>query len=53
VPSTFTRYYENVRDAILGKAPLAVTPAQALDVMRGLLSAVVSSQKGRVVEWPA
>lgn len=52
VPSNFTRYYENVRDAILGQAPLAVTPAQALDVMRGLLSAAVSSQEKRVVAWP-
>ena len=53
LPSTFTRYYENVRDAILGTAPLAVTPEQALDVMRGLRLAVVSSQERRVVEWPA
>jgi predicted dehydrogenase len=52
VPSNFTHYYENVRDVILGTAPLAVTPAQALEVMRGLLLAVESSHKGRVVEWP-
>jgi len=51
VPSTFTRYYENVRDAILGTAPLAVTPAQALDVMRGLLLAVSSSEQRRVLPW--
>ena len=51
VPSNFTRYYENVRDAILGTAPLAVTPGQALDVMRGLLFAVTSSQEKRVVAW--
>jgi predicted dehydrogenase len=53
VPSTFTRYYENVRDAILGTVPLAVTPEWALDVMRGLVLAVTSSQEKRVVEWPA
>jgi scyllo-inositol 2-dehydrogenase (NADP+) len=53
VPSNFTRYYENVRDAILGTAPLAVTPEWALDVMRGLVLAVTSSQEKRVVEWPA
>jgi scyllo-inositol 2-dehydrogenase (NADP+) len=53
VPSTFTRYYENVRGAILGTAPLAVTPEWALDVMRGLVLAVTSSQEKRVVEWPA
>jgi len=51
VPSNFTRYYENVRDVILGKAPLAVTTAHALQVMRGLLLAIVSNQKGRRVDW--
>lgn len=51
VPSTFTRYYENVRDAILGKAPLAVTTDQALEVMRGLELAVTSSQRGCVLPW--
>src|SRR5438309_10499499 len=45
VPSSFAHYYENVRDAILGKAPLAVTPEQALNVMRGLALAVASSQR--------
>jgi len=53
VPSTFTRYYENVRDAIVGKAPLAVTPQQALDVMRGLVLAVASSQQRCVLPWKA
>src|SRR5947209_942866 len=51
VPSSFARYYENVRDAILGKAPLAVTPEQALNVMRGLALAVASSQRRSVVTW--
>src|SRR5213080_822453 len=40
VPSSFIRYYENIRDAILGKAPPAVTPESALQVMRGLELAV-------------
>ena len=52
-PSSFTHYYENVRDAILGKAPLEVTPEQALDVMRGLELAVASSHKRCVLPWPA
>jgi predicted dehydrogenase len=30
----YRHYYENVRDAILGKAQLAVTPEQALTVLR-------------------
>lgn len=51
VPSNFTRYYQNVRDAILGKTPLAVTPAQAIEVMRGLLLAVASSEQRRVLPW--
>jgi len=45
IPSSFTHYYENVRDAILGKAQLAVTPEQALNVMRGLELGLASSQK--------
>ena len=51
-PSSFTHYYENVRDAILGKAPPAVTPEQALDVMRGLELAVASSHQRCAVPWP-
>ena len=51
IPSSFTHYYENIRDAILGKAQLAVIPAQALNVMRGLELAVVSSRKRCVLPW--
>ncbi len=51
IPSSYAQYYENVRDAILGNGPLAVTPEQALDVMRGLELAVESSQQRRVVPW--
>ena len=51
VPSSFIRYYENIRDAILGKAPPAVTPESALQVMRGLELAVASSRERRVVPW--
>ena len=51
IPSTFTHYYANVRDAILGTAQLAVTPEQALHVMRGLELAVVSSQQRCVLQW--
>jgi predicted dehydrogenase len=50
-PSSFTHYYENVRDAILGKAPLAVTPEQALDVIRGLELAVRSNQQRCTLAW--
>jgi predicted dehydrogenase len=51
IPSTFTRYYENIRDAVLGTAEPAVTPAQALDVMRGLELAVASNARRCVLSW--
>ena len=51
--SSFARYYENVRDAILGKAQLAVSPEWSLDVMRALLIAVESSRTRRVLPWSA
>jgi scyllo-inositol 2-dehydrogenase (NADP+) len=50
-PSSFTHYYENVRDTILERAPLAVTPEQALAVMRGLELAVASNRQRCVVPW--
>ena len=50
--SSFTHYYENVRDTIRGKAQLAVMPEQALDVMRGLELAVASNQTRCVLPWP-
>jgi len=53
IPSSFTHYYENVRDAILGKAQLAVTPEQAVNTMRGLERAVASSQQRCVLPWSA
>jgi scyllo-inositol 2-dehydrogenase (NADP+) len=42
-------FYANVRDAILGKAKLAVTPEWALDVMRILELARESSEKRRTI----
>ena len=49
--SSFAKYYENVRDAMLGKAELAVSPAWSLDVMRGLVLAAESSRTRRVLPW--
>ena len=49
--SSFTQYYENIRDAILGKTQPAVTPEQVLNVMRGLELAVASSRKRCVLPW--
>ena len=44
-------YYANVRDAILGRAPLAVTPEYALNVMHLLELARESSQKRCTIPW--
>ena len=51
IPSSFTRYYENFRDAVRGTAQLAVTLDQALAVMQGLELAVSSSRQRRVLAW--
>ena len=44
-------FYSNVRDVLLGKAKLLVTPRQALDVMMALELAQESSGQKRVVPW--
>ena len=51
--SSFAHYYENVRDAIVANAELAVTPEWSLDVMRGLVLALASSRQRRILEWGA
>lgn len=54
VPSAncdFRDYYANVRDALLGKASLAVTPEWALNVMRLLEMARESSEQQRTIPW--
>lgn len=45
-------FYANLRDAILGKAKLAVTPEWALDVMRLLELARQSSTERRTISGP-
>jgi predicted dehydrogenase len=50
-PGDYRRYYQNVRDALLGKAQLAVTPRQALQVMHALGLAGESSRRGCAVPW--
>jgi scyllo-inositol 2-dehydrogenase (NADP+) len=44
-------FYANVRDAIEKKAPLDVTPEQALRTMRALILAHKSSREKRTVAW--
>jgi scyllo-inositol 2-dehydrogenase (NADP+) len=56
VPSAncdYRDFYANLRDAILGKAKLAVSPEWALDVMRLLELARQSSKERRTVSVPA
>jgi predicted dehydrogenase len=50
-PGDYRSYYANVRDAILGQAPLDVTSQQALDVMRALELALESNRRGCIVPW--
>jgi len=47
----YRAFYENVRDAILGVAPLIVTPADALRVMQVLDLARRSSDQRRTLPW--
>ena len=49
--SDYRDYYANVRDAILGRARLAVTPEHALDVMRILEMAQESSRTRCTIAW--
>ena len=44
-------FYENVRDAILGKAPLAVPAKDALHAIRAVELARTSSEERRVLPW--
>jgi scyllo-inositol 2-dehydrogenase (NADP+) len=46
-------FYANLRDAILGKAKLAVTPRYALNVMRMLNIAQESSLQRCTLPWPS
>jgi scyllo-inositol 2-dehydrogenase (NADP+) len=49
--SDYRDYYANVRDAILGRATLAVTPEYGLDVMRVLEMAQESSRTRCTIAW--
>jgi predicted dehydrogenase len=51
VACDYRDYYSNVRDAILGRAALAVTPEYALDVMRMLELARASSERRCTLPW--
>ncbi|MGH9523629.1 MAG: oxidoreductase [Terriglobales bacterium] len=51
IPGNYQAYYENLRDAILGKAPIAVTSEQALNVMRAIELSIESSGNGCRLAW--
>ena len=51
--SDYRDFYANVRDALLGKAGLIITPQHALNVMRVLELARESSTRRCTVPWPA
>ena len=55
VPSfgDWREFYANVRDCLLGKADLQVTPEQALNVMIALQLAQQSSAAGWTLDWKA
>jgi scyllo-inositol 2-dehydrogenase (NADP+) len=50
-PSDYRRYYANIRDVLLGKAELAVTPQYALNVMRVLELARRSHLRRCTIPW--
>lgn len=50
-PGDYREFFANVRDAMLGKAELAVKPKQALDVIRAIELAFESSRERRTVGW--
>ena|SRR5215472_16780712 len=52
IPGDYRLFYANVRDAILGNAPIDVTHEQMLNVMGALESARESSDKRCTVKFP-
>jgi predicted dehydrogenase len=50
-PGDYRLFYANVRDAILGRAQIAVTPEQMLNVMRALEICDESSRRRCTLPW--
>jgi len=50
-PGDYRQYYENIRDVMLGRASLAVTPEQAVDVIRLIELARESSRQRRTLPF--
>jgi predicted dehydrogenase len=51
MPGDYRLFYANLRDALLGEAPIDVTNEQMLSVMQALELARESSRKRCTVEW--
>ena len=51
-PADQIGYYIGVRDAILGRGPLPVTPEAAIAVMAILETSFISGQQGRLLQLP-
>lgn len=51
LPGNYAGYYENIRDAIVGRAQLQVTPEQALEVMKAIELSTESSKSRCRVPW--
>jgi scyllo-inositol 2-dehydrogenase (NADP+) len=51
LPGDYRLFYANLRDTLLGKAPIEVTPEQMLNVMRALELAQESSRRRCTVDW--
>ncbi|EXJ72011.1 uncharacterized protein A1O5_04514 [Cladophialophora psammophila CBS 110553] len=51
IPGHWLGFYENLRDAVRGKADIAVRPEQSRDGIRLIELVRMSSQKGEAVEW--
>lgn len=51
-PGDYRRYYAGIRDAIAGRAPNPVSPAQALAVMAVLDAAITSNHERREITLP-
>jgi hypothetical protein len=51
IPGHWLGFYENLRDAIHGKAEIAVQPEQSRDGIRLIELVRESSQTGAIVKW--
>jgi predicted dehydrogenase len=51
LPGNYMGFYDNVADVINGRAPMAVTPLQARNVVRILELALESSEQRKVIDY--